>query len=71
MYAFRGMQMRLTIWIAIGKGPMSEYEKIFKAYDIRGRTDTGELDAEGASRIGAAFARFAVAEAGRLVGAPG
>ena len=53
------MRMRRTIWIAIGKGPMSEYEKIFKAYDIRGRTDTGELDAEGAGRIGAAFAQFA------------
>lgn len=30
---------------------------MFKAYDIRGRTDTGQLDADLARRIGAAFAR--------------
>ena len=31
---------------------------MFKAYDIRGRTDTGQLDADLARRIGAAFARL-------------
>ncbi|HEX2368826.1 MAG TPA: phosphomannomutase/phosphoglucomutase [Acidimicrobiia bacterium] len=31
---------------------------IFKAYDIRGRTDNGELDEDVARRVGAAFARF-------------
>jgi len=35
---------------------------IFKAYDIRGRTDNGELTPEVAARIGAAFARFASAK---------
>jgi phosphomannomutase len=34
---------------------------IFKAYDIRGRTDTGELTPELAQAIGAAFARLASA----------
>ena len=38
---------------------MGDLQKIFKAYDIRGRTDTGELDEDAARRIGAAFARFA------------
>ena len=38
---------------------MGDLQKIFKAYDIRGRTDTGELDEDAAHRIGAAFARFA------------
>lgn len=33
-------------------------DTIFKAYDIRGRTDTGELDAEAARAIGRAFAAF-------------
>ncbi|MDF1596249.1 MAG: phosphomannomutase/phosphoglucomutase [Acidimicrobiia bacterium] len=41
---------------------MSDFEMIFKAYDIRGRTDTGDLDAEGARRIGAAFASFVSAD---------
>lgn len=31
---------------------------MFKAYDIRGRTDTGELNADLARRIGAAFGRI-------------
>ena len=31
---------------------------VFKAYDIRGRTDTGELTPELARRIGAAFVRL-------------
>jgi phosphomannomutase len=43
---------------------MGDLQKIFKAYDIRGRTDTGELDEDAAHRIGAAFARFA--GAGRI-----
>ncbi|MFO7547433.1 MAG: phosphomannomutase/phosphoglucomutase [Acidimicrobiia bacterium] len=38
---------------------MSDLDRIFKAYDIRGRTDLGELDEELARRVGAAFARFA------------
>ncbi len=33
-------------------------DSIFKAYDIRGRTDTGELTEETAHRIGAAFAEY-------------
>ena len=37
-------------------------DTIFKAYDVRGRVDTGELDEEVAARIGAGFARYAGAE---------
>ncbi len=37
---------------------MGDLKSIFKAYDIRGRTDTGDLDEDAAHRIGAAFARF-------------
>ena len=35
---------------------------IFKAYDVRGRVDTGELDEETAARIGAGFAHYTDAE---------
>ncbi len=35
---------------------VSDIEAVFKAYDIRGRTDTGELDADLTRRVGAAFA---------------
>ena len=35
---------------------MSDIEAVFKAYDIRGRTDTGELDEGLAHEVGAAFA---------------
>ncbi|HVR33259.1 MAG TPA: phosphomannomutase/phosphoglucomutase [Acidimicrobiia bacterium] len=35
---------------------MADIEAVFKAYDIRGRTDTGELDDDLARRVGAAFA---------------
>jgi phosphomannomutase len=42
---------------------MRDLHPIFKAYDVRGRTDIGDLDEEVAYRVGAAFARF--------VGAPG
>ncbi len=35
---------------------MSDIEAVFKAYDIRGRTDTGELDEDLARKVGAAFA---------------
>jgi phosphomannomutase len=35
-----------------------DLDLIFKAYDIRGRTDNGELDEDVARRVGAAFARF-------------
>ena len=38
---------------------MRDLHPIFKAYDVRGRTDTGDLDEEVAHRIGAAFAKFA------------
>ena len=37
-------------------------DAIFKAYDIRGRIDNGEIDADVAHRIGAAFAAFSGAE---------
>lgn len=40
---------------------MESRDRIFKAYDIRGRTDIGELTAETARDIGAAFAVFAAA----------
>ena len=36
-----------------------DLSSIFKAYDVRGRTDTGDLTPEIAQAIGAAFARFA------------
>ncbi len=38
---------------------MVSRDRIFKAYDIRGRTDIGELTEEIARDIGAAFAVFA------------
>lgn len=41
---------------------MTGLTSIFKAYDIRGRTDNGELTPEIAERIGAAFARFTVSK---------
>ena len=37
-------------------------DAIFKAYDIRGRIDNGEIDAGVAGRIGAAFATFSGAD---------
>jgi phosphomannomutase len=37
-------------------------DAIFKAYDIRGRIDNGEIDADTARRIGAAFAAFSGAD---------
>ena len=37
---------------------MGRLDEIFKAYDVRGRTDTGDLDEDAAERIGAGFARF-------------
>jgi phosphomannomutase len=40
------------------KGSVIDLSSIFKAYDVRGRTDTGDLTPEVAARIGAAFARF-------------
>ena len=39
-----------------------DLDRIFKAYDIRGRTDNGELDEDVARRVGAAFAQFAGAD---------
>ncbi len=41
---------------------MGDLEKIIKAYDVRGRTDTGELDPDAALRLGAGFARFVQAD---------
>ena len=41
---------------------MGNLDRIFKAYDIRGRTDVGDLDGDAARRIGAAFAKFAGAD---------
>ncbi|HSJ26914.1 MAG TPA: phosphomannomutase/phosphoglucomutase [Acidimicrobiia bacterium] len=38
---------------------MADIEAVFKAYDIRGRTDTGELDEELARDVGSAFATIA------------
>lgn len=38
---------------------MPDLDVVFKAYDIRGRTDTGELTPGLARDVGAAFARFA------------
>ena len=37
---------------------MGDLDAIVKAYDVRGRTDGGELDADAARRLGAGFARF-------------
>jgi phosphomannomutase len=39
-------------------GVMRDLHPIFKAYDVRGRTDVGDLDEDVAFRIGASFARF-------------
>lgn len=38
--------------------PAIDLSSIFKAYDVRGRTDTGDLTPEAARAIGAAFASF-------------
>lgn len=37
---------------------IDRFDAIFKAYDVRGRVDTGDLDVETAERIGAGFARY-------------
>ncbi len=42
----------------IGPDRSDRFDAIFKAYDVRGRVDTGELDEETAERIGAGFACF-------------
>ena len=42
-------------------GSVGDPAAVFKAYDIRGRTDTGQLDTDLARRIGAAFARVVAA----------
>lgn len=44
--------------MALPTEPQIQLDAIFKAYDIRGRTDTGELDTEAALAIGRAFAGF-------------
>ena len=41
---------------------MGSPEAVFKAYDIRGRTDIGELDEALAESVGAAFAHWSAAE---------
>ena len=48
-----------TLAVGFYTGSVHDLHSIFKAYDVRGRTDTGDLDEDGARRIGAAFARFA------------
>ena len=40
------------------RDPIDRFDAIFKAYDVRGRVDTGDLDEEVAERIGAGFARY-------------
>lgn len=37
---------------------MGRLDAIFKAYDVRGRADTGDIDEEAAERIGAGFANL-------------
>ena len=46
----------------MGRCDIDTLDTIFKAYDVRGRVDTGELDAEAATRIGAGFARYTDAD---------
>jgi phosphomannomutase len=41
---------------------VGSFESVFKAYDIRGRVDTGELDASLVEAVGAAFARWSGAD---------
>ena len=41
----------------MGSPDRDPLDRIFKAYDVRGRVDTGELDEEIAERIGVGFAR--------------
>ena len=41
---------------------MGQLDAIFKAYDVRGRTDNGDLDEDAAQRIGAGFANFVGAD---------
>ena len=41
---------------------MGQLDAIFKAYDVRGRTDNGDLDEDSALRIGAGFADFVGAD---------
>ncbi len=45
-------------WEALSYNAQMQLDKIFKAYDIRGRIDNGELDEGIAEAIGAAFASF-------------
>ena len=42
----------------MGRDGIDRFDAIFKAYDVRGRVDSGELDEETAERIGVGFARF-------------
>ncbi len=53
------MKTEATDTMAIRKrGTMADIGTVFKAYDIRGRVDTGELDAPLAKAVGVAFARL-------------
>lgn len=45
-----------------GESVIDTFDAIFKAYDVRGRVDTGQIDIETAWRIGAGFARYTGAE---------
>lgn len=42
----------------MGRYDIDSFDTIFKAYDVRGRVDTGDLDEETSERIGAGFARY-------------
>ena len=42
----------------MGRDDIDRFDTIFKAYDVRGRVDTGDLDEETSERIGAGFARY-------------
>lgn len=42
---------------------IDRFDTIFKAYDVRGRVDTGDLDEETSERIGAGFAQYVDAPA--------
>ena len=47
---------RASVGAAPSIDPVGDIDSVFKAYDIRGRTDTGELDERLARNVGAAFA---------------
>lgn len=46
-----------SLWGLVGSPYPDPFDRIFKAYDVRGRVDEEELDEEIAERIGVGFAR--------------